>query len=77
MPLTCFNPNFSTIEWGNLLDAKALLKMSESCWLSPPIPNASSEKFFPKISFCIYFEDLSFIFWFDDPLQVIFVYFPK
>jgi len=51
MPLTCFNPNFYTIECGSLLDAKALLKISESCWLSPPIPKASSEKFLQKISF--------------------------
>ncbi len=74
IPFTCFNPNFSIIEWGSLLDANALLNMSESCWLSPPMPNASNEKFFPKISFWISFEDLSLIFWFADALHVIFVY---
>lgn len=38
IPLMCFIPNFSTIACGNLLEAKALLKMFVSSSSSPPIP---------------------------------------
>ncbi len=74
IPFTCFKPYFYTIEWGNLLDAKALLNISDSCLSRPPIPNASKEKFLPKTFFLTSFEDFNLIFWFGEALQVKFVY---
>ena len=41
IPLTCLIPNFWTTEGGNLLEAKALLKMLKSSSSNPPIPISS------------------------------------
>lgn len=39
IPFTCFIPYFSNTEGGNLLDANALLKISNNSLSRPPIPN--------------------------------------
>lgn len=61
IPLTCLIPYFYMIVWGNLLEAKALLKRLVSWLSSPPIPKDSIEKLTLKIFFLILFVDFNLI----------------
>ena len=63
MPFTCLMPNFSMIAGGNLLEAKALLKILCSYLSSPPTFRDSILKPVPKISAVFCFILFILIFW--------------